>query len=175
MFVQGLLGAQTFWADKCETEKTSRWRSARNTVQIFSVSSSPIFSLLSSLSSFSLLFSQKTEQRSRAAMAMAKQAAPLNPKTFEKIHVAIRVRPLSAREISLKDSSAWDCVDDRTIAQRALPSPPSSTPERSPHQHQHHHHQKKSYSFGTFRSLPSLAKCCLVYTRNLYGCGVYPN
>ena len=77
--------------------------------------------------------------------------SPANPKTLEKIHVAIRVRPLSSREISLRDSSAWDCVDDRTIAQRPLPPPtpphPSSTPERSPH---HHNHQKKSYSFGMF-------------------------
>nr|AMS24225.1 kinesin 7-IId protein [Marsilea vestita] len=65
-----------------------------------------------------------------------------NAKTREKIQVAVRIRPLSSREISQRETSAWDCVDSRTIVQRPAPTPP--TPERSPH---HHSQQSKSYTF----------------------------
>nr|AMS24224.1 kinesin 7-IIc protein [Marsilea vestita] len=61
-----------------------------------------------------------------------------NQKIRDKILVTVRVRPLSSREIAQNDTSAWECVDDRSIIHRP---PASMLPERSPH------HHPKSYVF----------------------------
>lgn len=42
-------------------------------------------------------------------------STPGGPRTEEKIFVTVRVRPLSKKEIALKDKVAWECIDDHTI------------------------------------------------------------
>lgn len=67
------------------------------------------------------------------ASSDAGSQAPPSLRRREKILVTVRVRPLSSRETSQHDSSAWDCIDSKTIVFK-LPQP-----DRSPHH--------KSYTF----------------------------
>lgn len=54
----------------------------------------------------------------------------------EKIFVTVRVRPLSKKELSLKDQEAWACVDDNKIVFK-MPAQDRSN-------------SSSSYTFGTF-------------------------
>ena len=39
----------------------------------------------------------------------------------EKIFVTVRVRPLSKKELALKDEVAWECADSQTILYKGPP------------------------------------------------------
>lgn len=54
----------------------------------------------------------------------------------ENIFVAVRIRPLSKKEIAHKDRVAWTCVDDRTISYKSSSQVRSSGPS--------------SYTFGNW-------------------------
>ncbi|CAN4086674.1 unnamed protein product [Withania somnifera] len=46
----------------------------------------------------------------------------------EKIVVTVRLRPLNKRELSAKDHTAWECIDDHTIIYRPLPQERAAQP-----------------------------------------------
>lgn len=54
----------------------------------------------------------------------------------EKIFVTVRVRPLSRKELSLKDQEAWECIDDNKIVFKMSSQDRFNSPS--------------SYTFGTF-------------------------
>lgn len=58
-------------------------------------------------------------------------STPGGPRVKEdKIFVTVRVRPLSKKEIALKDQGAWECIDDHTIVYK-IPSQDRSNSQAS--------------------------------------------
>jgi centromeric protein E len=55
----------------------------------------------------------------------------------EKIFVTVRVRPLSKKELAVKDQTAWECADSQTIMYKGPPQDRTAP---------------TSYTFGTLSS-----------------------
>ena len=64
----------------------------------------------------------------------------------EKIFVTVRVRPLSKKELAVKDQAGWECTDSQTIIYKG-PSQDRAAPT--------------SYTFGTLSS-DQLKQLCLL-------------
>jgi centromeric protein E len=64
----------------------------------------------------------------------------------EKIFVTVRVRPLSKKELAVKDQAAWECADSQTIIYKGPPQDRAAP---------------TSYTFGTLSS-DQLKQFCML-------------